>query len=220
MSSSKLFKFLKTGSVVLLAVLVIALPIATLAKKTVKIGYYDLEAVQKDLPAFQQLRDSLKQKQVELENFRGNLYREYQLFYQESTQKLNDQKKGKSPEEQSQLEMKLNETLQQKISAINRQIAEKQQENEQFQTVQISAIRENLNQLIAMVAAKKKLDVVVEKSPILYGKQDLAVKNSTILYGENDITPLIIAQAKKDAEKTARIITPTPTATKLPTPEK
>lgn len=215
MSSPKLLKLLQTVGFFLLTVLVIALPITTLAKKTTKVGYYNLETLQKDLPVYQQLRDSVKQKQVELENLRGNLYREYQLFYQESARKLEDEKKGKSSEEQGQLEKKLNDTLQQKISAINRQIEQKQQENERFQSEQILGLRENLNKLIAAVAKKKKLDVVIEKSSI-YVKQDVAVERSTILYGETDITPLIIAEAKKEAEKAA----PTPAATPLPTPVK
>jgi Skp family chaperone for outer membrane proteins len=207
MSSSKLFKLWKPGVVILVALLVIALPVTILAKKTMKVGYYDLEMIQKELPEYQQLRDSIKQKQAELETLRGNLYREYQLFYQEATRKLADEKKGKSPEEQGRLDKQLNETLQQKVSGINRQIEQKKQENERLQAEQTSAIRENLKRLIAVIAAKKKLDLVVEKKDILYG--------------ETDITSSIISQAKKEAEKAkkeaekaARVtITPKPTPT-------
>lgn len=202
MSSSKLLKLFKTGGIFLLAILVIALPITSFAKKTIKVGYYNLATLQKELPEYQQLQDSIKQKQAELETLRGNLYREYQLYYQESARKLADQTKGKSPEEKNNLEESLQDALQQKISAINRQIEQKQKENERFQSEQTMAALENLKKLVATVATKKKLDLVVEKS--------------NIFYGDNDITQLIIAQVKKEAGKTKPVakLTPTPTPVK------
>jgi Skp family chaperone for outer membrane proteins len=212
MSSSILLKILKTGGIFFLVILIITLPITSFAKKTIKVGYYNLATLQKELPEYQQLQDSIKQKQAELDTMRGNLYREYQLFYQESARKLEEEAKGKSPEEKNNLEKSFQDALQQKIRAINQQIEQKQQEYDQFQSKKNTAAFENLKKMIAAVAAKKKLDLVVEQN--------------TIFYGDNDITQLIITQAKKEAEKTKPApkptsrFTPTPsvTTTQAPTP--
>ncbi|MCL6588334.1 MAG: OmpH family outer membrane protein [Firmicutes bacterium] len=190
----KLLKLLKNGVIFLLVILTIAAPVTSFATKTIKAGYYNLATLQQELPEYRQLQELLKQKKAELETLRGNLYREYQLYYQEAARKLEDETKGKSPEEKSSLEKSFHNLLQQKISAINRQIEEKQQEIDRFQSEKTAAVLENLKKLIATVATKKKLDLVVEKN--------------NIFYGDNDITQLIISQAKKEAGKK----TPTPPA--------
>jgi Skp family chaperone for outer membrane proteins len=159
----------------------------TALAKEVKAGYYDLERLQAELPFFQKLKDTFAARDAELEALRGSLYKVYLKFYEENFKQYNKEAAGKSDAEKEQIYERFQTRINNRIKEMNDQLEKKRLENEALKAEDIQATNDRLKELVAQVAAKKKLAVVVERK--------------LVLYGGTDITQEIIKKVKKDEKQ-------------------
>jgi hypothetical protein len=159
----------------------------TVQAKELKVGFYDLQRLQDELPFFLKLSETFKAKDAELETFRGNLYKEYTSFYYENTRKYDKEATGKSSAEKDQISERFQAELNNKIKEINMQLEKKRLQIDELKTEQTQAANNEFMELVAVVSKKKKLALVVEKS--------------MVLYGGTDITQDIIKKVKKDEKQ-------------------
>lgn len=161
------------------------------AAKEIKAGYYDLERLRSELPFFQKINEIYKEKDAELEAFRGNLYKDYLSFYDENIKKFNKEASGKSENEKNQLFERFQTQINNRIKTMNDQLEKKRLQIEDFKMEQTRAANEQLKELVAAVASKKKLAFVVDKSMVLSGGTDIT----------KDIIKKVMKDEKRDKTK-------------------
>jgi Skp family chaperone for outer membrane proteins len=152
--------------------------------KELKIGFIDMERLHAGLFYYQELEDAMKAKNVELDSFRGDLYKEYLQFYQEHEQKYNREKEDKSPGEQTEIAEHFQAEIKAKMDELNIQLEKKKQEIETYNADQNQFLIDKVAKLITDISKKEKYTAVIDKK--------------LVLYGGTDITNNIIKKAEKD----------------------
>ncbi len=160
--------------------------------KELKIGFVDMERLHAEIPFYQELEDVLKAKDVELERFRGDLYKEYIQFYQVREQKYNWEKLDKLSGQDDVTE-RFQSDLKIKMNGLNNRLEQKKQEIDNFKTEQSQALTTKIDKLINDYSKHKKLAMVIDKKLVLYGGTDIT----------NDIIKKVDKELKKN--KTSQI---------------
>ena len=141
--------------------------------KDVKLGFYDTQRLESELPFYQRLMDSIQAREKEYEQFRGNLYKDYLKYYQERSQKYNQEKSEKTGAELAQITERFQAELNNKIKEMNDQLEKKRLETETFKEEQNQAYKDKIMGLVKAVADKKKMSFVIPKDLVLFGGTDL-----------------------------------------------
>jgi len=150
------------------------------------IGIVDMETLQKELPEYQNLAQTVKDKESEYNLFRGYIYQEHQTAVKDLEKKISQEKSGKSEDAQASLDKKLQSEIKKKTEELNTRLSGKLSEIQDYLKEQESIVREKVMKLINEVATEKNVYVVVDQKAVYYGGKD--------------ITKDVIEKAKKNAE--------------------
>lgn len=179
MQLKKVITYLILGVLVLTGVILIGSfsrdTISAAAAKTPDstVGYVDMERIQKEHPDFINLAAVLKDKEAELNFFKSYLNKQLDGITRDLRSKMDQEKTGKTAEEQTKIEQKYQEQFQVKSSELNSQLAQKSNEITEYINQQKSTILDKLKKVIEVIAADKKLTLVLDKSARLYGGVDI-----------------------------------------------
>jgi Skp family chaperone for outer membrane proteins len=154
---------------------------------SVSIGYVDMETLQRELPDYQSLRQTFKDKESEFKLFQGYIYQEHQTAVKDLEKKYNQDKLGKSDDVKATLDQKMQNEIKKKAEELNRRLTEKRDEIQSYLQQQDQEVWEKVQQLISEVAKDKKVAVVMDKK--------------TVYHGGKDLTKDVIEKAKKQAEE-------------------
>ena len=190
MKSKNLIRLLIAG-VIIVTVALLAGSIS-MAASSIKIAVFNMDRLQSEFPDLAKLQQQLKDKESEFNLFRGYLYQDQQKQINELVAKANQEKNGKTADEQGAIDKRLQESKNKLTDALNNQLEEKRAELVKFLNDQKQLAIENLDKIIAEIAKDKKYSLVMEKGSVHYGGED--------------ITQLILDKAKKaneDASKNA-----------------
>jgi len=157
------------------------------AAASVKVGYVDMEILQAELPDFQSLKQTIKDKESEYNLFRGYVYQEHQSAVKDLEKKFNQQKSGKSADEQATIDKKMQSEIKKKTEELNARLSEKLAEIQGYLKQKDQEVWDKVQKLIGEVAEEKKISVVMDKKVIYHGGKDL--------------TKDVIEKAKKQAEE-------------------
>lgn len=157
------------------------------AAASANIGFVDMETLQKELPEYQSLAQTIKDKESEYNLFRGYIYQEHQTAVKDLEKKINQEKSGKSEDAQATLDKKLQSEIKKKTEELNTRLSGKLSEIQDYLKEQDRIVWEKLQKLINEVATEKSVSVVLDKKSVYYGGKDL--------------TKDVIEKAKKKAEE-------------------
>lgn len=157
------------------------------AAASVKVGYVDMETLQKELPEYQSLKQTIKDKESEYNLFRGYVYQEHQSAVKDLENRYNQQKSGKSADEQATIDKKMQSEIKRKTEELNARLSDKLAEIQGYLQQKDQEAWEKVQQLVKEVADEKKISVVMDKKAIYHGGKDL--------------TKDVIEKAKKQAEE-------------------
>lgn len=160
------------------------------AAASITIGYVDMEKLKKELPDYQNLQQTIKDKESEFNLFRGYLYQEHQTAIKDLERRIAQEKAGKSAEVQAELDKKQQNEIKKKTEELNSRLSEKLAEIQDYLRKQEQAVQDKINQLIKEVAEEKNVYVVLDKKVVFHGGKDL--------------TKEIIEKEKKKAEQNAK----------------
>lgn len=189
MRSRNFFKLLITG-IIILAVAVIAGSFSTAAPAGLNIAIFDMERIQNEFPDLVNWQKFYKDKDSEFNLFRGYLYQQQQNEINNLIAKANQQKNGKSAEEQTAIDKRVQEDKNKLTEELNKQLEQKRAEILKVLDEEKKLALANLDKIIAEIAKEKKYIIVIEKSPVHYGGED--------------ITQLILDKAKKSNENASK----------------
>jgi outer membrane protein len=154
------------------------------AAASVTIGYVDMEQLRKELPDFQNLQQTIKDKESEFNLFRGYIYQEHQTAIKDLEKRTAQEKSGKSAAVQAELDKKQQNEIKKKTEELNARLSDKLAEIQGYLRKQEQAVQDKVDQLIKEVASEKKVSVVLDKKVVYHGGKDLtkevieAAKNS------------------------------------------
>lgn len=157
---------------------------------SVSIGYVDMETLQKELPDYQNLKQTFQDKESEFKLFQGYIYQEHQTAVKDLERKYSQEKSGKSDDVQATLDKKMQSEIQKKAEELNRRLTEKRNEIQNYLQQQDQAVWEKVQKLISEVAEDKNVSVILDKKNVYHGGKDL--------------TKDVIERAKKQAEETLK----------------
>lgn len=160
------------------------------AAASVTIGYVDMEQLRKELPDFQNLQQTIKDKESEFNLFRGYIYQEHQSAIKDLERRIAQEKSGKSAEVQAELDKKQQNEIKKKTEELNARLSDKLAEIQGYLRKQEQAVQDKVDQLIKEVASEKNVSVVLDKKVVYHGGKDL--------------TKEIIEKEKKKAEQNAK----------------
>lgn len=160
------------------------------AAASVTIGYVDMEQLRKELPDFQNLQQTIKDKESEFNLFRGYIYQEHQTATKDLERKIAQEKSGKSAEVQAELDKKQQNEIKKKTEELNARLSDKLAEIQGYLQKQEQAVQDKVDQLIKEVASEKNVAIVLDKKAVYHGGKDL--------------TKEIIEKEKKKAEQSAK----------------
>lgn len=143
------------------------------AAASVTIGYVDMEQLRKELPDFQNLQQTIKDKESEFNLFRGYLYQEHQTAIKDLERRIAQEKSGKSAEVQAELDKKQQNEIKKKTEELNSRLADKLAEIQDYLKKQEKAVQDKVDQLIKEVAKDKNVYVVLDKKVVYHGGKDL-----------------------------------------------
>ncbi len=156
------------------------------AAASVNVGIVDMETLQKELPDYQSLKQTIKDKESEYNLFRGYIYQEHQTAVKDLEKKINQEKSGKSDDVQASLDKKLQSDIKKKTEELNTRLSEKLAEIQEYLGKQEKTVEEKIQKLIGEVADEKGVSVVLDKKAVYHGGKDL--------------TKDVIEKAKKQTE--------------------
>ncbi len=154
------------------------------------IGYVDMETLQKELPDYQSLKQTIQDKESEYNLFRGYIYQEHQTAVKDLEKKTSQEKSGKSDDVQATLDKKLQTEIKKKTDELNSRLSGKLSEIQGYLKEQDQLIWEKVQKLIKEVAEEKNIAVVIDKK--------------SVYHGGKDITKDVIEKAKKQVEEDAK----------------
>jgi Skp family chaperone for outer membrane proteins len=190
MKTKKWLEFL-VGTVAILTVVILitSLTGAVSAKDSTigNVGYVDVAKLQQQLPDFNKLEAVMKEKESGFKYFQGYLFSQHRSALKELQDKATAEKDGKTPEQQTEIDNKLQEDLKKKSDALNAQLEKERSKIMQELNDLKSKADEKTKTLISEVAHDKKLGIVFDKS--------------AVLFGGTDITDEVIAKGKKADQK-------------------
>lgn len=160
------------------------------AAASVTIGYVDMEQLRKELPDFQNLQQTIKDKESEFNLFRGYIYQEHQSAIKDLERRTAQEKSGKSKEVQAELDKKQQNEIKKMTDELNTRLSDKLAEIQGYLRKQEQAVQDKVDQLIKEVASEKNIYVVLDKKFVYYGGKDL--------------TKEIIEKEKKKAEQNTK----------------
>jgi Skp family chaperone for outer membrane proteins len=178
MQLKKVVTYLVLGIVVLTGVILIG----NFSRNTISaaakapdstVGYVDMERIQKEHPDFINLAAVLKDKEAELNFFKSYLNKQLDGITRDLRSKMDQEKTGKTAEEQTKIEQKYQEQFQVKSSELNNQLGQKSNEISEYVNQQKGAMLDKLKKVIETVATDMKLTLVLDKSARLYGGVDI-----------------------------------------------
>ncbi|HOP74225.1 MAG TPA: OmpH family outer membrane protein [Bacillota bacterium] len=186
MKINKSLEFLIAGIAIMTVVLLFSsISGAAPAQNSANIGYIDMERLQNELPDYQRLQSFVKDKDAEFKAFQNYVITQHQNALKGIKEKADQEKKGKSAEEQANIDKRYNDEAQKKTDETKAQLEKKRDELVKALDTQKKAVDEKVRKLISEVAEEKKLSVVLDKG--------------AVLYGGTDITSLVIEKGKKEA---------------------
>lgn len=155
-----------------------------------KIGYVDMETLRRELPDYQSLQQTIKDKEIEYNLYRGSLYQKHQTDLKDLENKYTKLKAGKSDAEKAELDKKLQSEIKKKSEELNAQLSEKFAEIQSYLKQKDQAVWDKVRKLIGEVADDKNISVVLDKNAVYHGGKDL--------------TKDVIEKAKKQAEEESK----------------
>lgn len=187
MKINKSLELLIAGVAVLTLVLLFnSITGAAPAQNPSNIGFVDTDRIQNELPDYQRLQSFVKDKDAEFKAFQNYVITQHQNALKGFKEKADQEKAGKSAEEQANIDKRYNEEAQKKTDETKAQLEQKREELVKALDAQKKVVDEKVRKLIATVAEEKKLAVVLDKG--------------AVLYGGTDITTLVIEKGKKEAD--------------------
>lgn len=187
MKINKSLEFLIAGVAILTMVLLLnSVTGAAPAQNSSNIGYVDMERIQIELPDYQRLQSFVKDKDSEYKAFQNYVITQHQNALKGFKEKAEQEKAGKSAEEQANIDKRYNDEAQKKTDETKAQLEQKREELVKALDAQKKVVDDKVRKLISTVAEEKKLSVVLDKG--------------AVLYGGTDITTLVIEKGKKEAD--------------------
>ena len=137
------------------------------------VGYVDMDRIQKEHPDFIDLAGVVKDKEAELNFFKSYLNKQLDGITRDLKSKMEQEKAGKTAEEQAKIEQKYQEQFQAKGNELNNQLGQKTAEVNSYINQQKEAAMDKLRKTVEQVANDMKLTLVLDKSARLYGGVDI-----------------------------------------------
>ena len=137
------------------------------------IGYVDMDRIQKEHPDFISLGKLLKTKENELNSFKAYLNTQLESISNDLNSNMTQEKKGKTPEEQSKIQKKYEDMYQAKTNDLNKQLMDKSNEINGYLNQQKTETMAKLTKTVEEVAGEMKLTLVLDKSARIYGGVDI-----------------------------------------------
>ena len=159
--------------VVLLIGLALAITGLVAANGGSTVGYVDMQRIQKELPAFQELQDLLQRKNAEFNSFGNYLQTQQNNEFATLEREKEAESKGKSEAERKEIEAKYQEkalsiskNYQKKLEAENSRLSAELQAGH-------DAIMATITNTLESIAKKEGYSVILEKSMVYYGGEDV-----------------------------------------------
>lgn len=140
---------------------------------SITIGYVDMDQLRKELPDFQNLQQTIKDKESEFNLFRGYIYQEHQTAVKDLERRIAQEKEGKSAAVQAELDKKQQNEIKKKTEELNARLSDKLAEIQGYLRQQEQTVQDKIDQLIKEVAEEKKVYVVLDKKVVYHGGKDL-----------------------------------------------
>jgi outer membrane protein len=140
---------------------------------SITIGYVDMDQLRKELPDYQNLQQTIKDKESEFNLFRGYIYQEHQTAIKDLERRISKEKSGKSADVQEELDKKQQNEIKKKTEELNARLSDKLAEIQGYLRKQEQAVQDKVDQLINEVAKDKKVSVVLDKKVVYHGGKDL-----------------------------------------------
>jgi Skp family chaperone for outer membrane proteins len=137
------------------------------------IGYVDMERIQKEHPDFISLAELIKDKEAEFSFFQSYLNNKLEGISRDLKAKIDQEKTGKSADEQSKIEQKYQDEFQKKTMELKNQLTQKNNEITGNISQQKKVVMDKLTKMIEEIAKNKNLTLVLDKSTRFYGGIDI-----------------------------------------------
>lgn len=188
MKTKKWLQFLTGGiAIVTLVMALSSMSGVSAAQNNSNIGIVDMEKLQNELPDYQGLQSTLKEKESGFKHFQGYLLSQHRAELKELQDKATSEKNGKSAEAQAEIEKRFQDEVKKKNDATNDQLEKERAKIMQDLNDQKKKVDERTKTLISEVAGDQKISAVFDKNAVLFGGED--------------ITDKVIAKAKKQDKK-------------------
>jgi outer membrane protein len=137
------------------------------------VGYLDMQRIQQELPAFQELQDLIKRRNVEFNYFGNYLQTQQDNEFVALEKEKEAESKGKSEAERKEIEAK----YQEKAMAISKDYQNKLETENNRLSAEIQGqhdeIMAAINRTLEAIAKKEGYAIILEKSVVYYGGEDI-----------------------------------------------